>query len=101
MAPVDIGGLRSACSAPVGAESGMLLVVFVAVMLAPLADAILPEPERRCSTRRGRSATCPGHRRSGWRPPEIAVILRRTGSHASVDPFPAGRPAAAPVRRHP
>jgi len=46
MAPVDIGGLRSICSTPVGAESGVLLVVVVAVMVAPLADAILIEPER-------------------------------------------------------
>src|SRR4051794_26418106 len=44
MAPVDIGGLRSAWSTPVGAESGVLLAVVVAVMLAPLADAILIEP---------------------------------------------------------
>src|SRR3954462_8700709 len=56
MAPVDIGGLRSACSTPVGAESGVLLAGVVAVMLAPLADAIFIEPERRCSTRRQRCA---------------------------------------------
>src|SRR3954471_11597986 len=50
IALVDMGGLRSAWSTPVGAESGVLLAVVVAVMLAPLADAILIEPERRCST---------------------------------------------------
>jgi len=56
MALVDIIGLRSTCSTPVGAESGVLLVVVVAVMMAPLADAILIEPELARCTRREPSA---------------------------------------------
>src|SRR4051794_10521003 len=44
MAPVDISGLRSTCSAPVGAESGVLLAVVVAVMLAPLGGPVLILP---------------------------------------------------------
>src|SRR5690348_5681059 len=103
MALVDILGRRSTCSTPVGAEPGVLLVVVVAVMMAPLADAILIEPERRCSTRRGRTAiTPPGMtgdeplaaaavpRASGWRSGRVEVILRNTGFQGER------RPATSP-----
>src|SRR5690242_17942798 len=106
MALVDITGLRSTCSTPVGAESGVLLVVVVAVMLAPLADAILIGPERRRCTRRGRSAITPAGatgdapacsaavpQASGWRADRVEVILRNTGFHGER------RPATSPTTR--
>src|SRR3954467_7155935 len=66
IAPVDITGLRSTCSTPVGAEWGVLLAVVVAVMLAPLADAILIEPSG-AALPVGQVPQPREHRRSGWR----------------------------------
>src|SRR3954468_24849372 len=73
IAPVDISGLRSTCSVPVGAESGVLLADVVAVMLAPLADAILIEP-------------------SG------ADLPSRTVPQSPEQPAPAGEPPSAAPR---
>src|SRR3954452_7069697 len=87
MAPVDIGGLRSTCSVPVGAEWGVLLAVVVAVMLAPLADAILIEPSG-AALPVGQVPQPREHRRSGWRVSATEAILSTPAPTVSVDPAP-------------
>src|SRR4051812_12694254 len=107
MAPVDISGLRSTCSVPVGAESGVLLAVVVAGLLAPFADAILIEPSgaalpaadvaQSLSGSCGRPLT--GVRMAGEHDrghPGAHRLLRRASTlHRSV------ALSAGPMRRHP